>query len=99
VLRAPRNLAGYLFIAPAFLFLALVVAIPIFTTFELSFQELDVRTKTSEFVGWANYVKLTGSMSNKQVIIQPAICTVKGGIPSTAGVTSDFVYSPVWICR
>jgi multiple sugar transport system permease protein len=60
VLRAPRNLAGYLFIAPAFLFLALVVAIPIFTTFELSFQELDVRTKTSEFVGWANYLKLTG---------------------------------------
>ena len=53
-----------------------------------------------KFVGIRiNYVKLTGSMSNKQVIIQPAICTVKGGIPSTAGVTSDFVYSPVWICR
>src|SRR6476661_5501460 len=55
-----RNLTGYLFIAPAFLFLALVVAIPIFTTFELSFQELDVRTKTAEFVGWANYLKLSG---------------------------------------
>src|SRR3954463_1947881 len=55
-----RNLAGHLFIAPAFVFLALVVAIPIFTTFDLSFHELDVRTKASQFVGWANYLKLAG---------------------------------------
>ena len=53
-----------------------------------------------KFVGVRiNYVKLTGSMSSKAVIIQPAVVKVKGGIPSNAGVTSDFVYSPVWIVR
>ena len=53
-----------------------------------------------KFVGVrVNSVKLTGSMSSKALIIQPAIVKVKGGIPSTAGVSSDFVYSPVWICR
>lgn len=53
-----------------------------------------------KFVGVrVNYVKLTGSMSTKAVIIQPAIVKVKGGIPSTDGANSDFVYSPVWIVR
>ncbi len=56
--RVPRNLAGYLYIAPALIFLALVVAVPIFTTFKLSFEELNARTRTSSFVGWTNYVKL-----------------------------------------
>jgi len=32
-----------------------------------------------KFVGVRiTYVKLTGSMSNKQVIIQPAVCKMKG---------------------
>lgn len=44
-------------------------------------------------------VKLTGSMSSKQVIIQPAVCKAKGGIPSSGASTSSFVYSPVWIVR
>lgn len=53
-----------------------------------------------KFVGVRiTYVKLTGSMSSKQLIIQPAICKTKGGIPSTGAVTSSFVYSPVWIVR
>lgn len=43
-------------------------------------------------------VKLTGAMSQKRVIIQPANIVVKGGIPSSNG-TSSFVYSPVWIVR
>ena len=53
-----------------------------------------------KFVGVrVNYVDLTGSLSTKAVIIQPAICKVKGGIPSTSGANTDFVYSPVWIVR
>jgi len=44
-------------------------------------------------------VKLTGKMSNKAVTIQPAIQTIQGGLPSTTGQTSNFVYSPVWLVR
>jgi Flp pilus assembly protein TadG len=45
-------------------------------------------------------VKLTGSMSTKRVIIQPANVTVWGGIPSDgATVQSHFMYSPVWLVR
>ena len=45
-------------------------------------------------------VKLTGKMSSKRVIIQPAKIAVRGGIRAT-GVTqtSSFVYSPVWLIR
>jgi len=42
------------------------------------------------------YVKLTGS--NKQVMVQPAVCVTKGGIQSSS-FNSDFVYSPVWLVR
>lgn len=56
--RVPRNLAGYLHIAPALVFLALVIAVPIVSTVGLSFQEIDPRTKSAEFVGLANYVEL-----------------------------------------
>jgi Flp pilus assembly protein TadG len=53
-----------------------------------------------KFVGVRiTYVKLTGSMSNKQVIIQPAVCKIKGGIPSTGATMTTFVYSPVWLVR
>jgi multiple sugar transport system permease protein len=58
--HASRNLAGYLYIAPALVFLALIVAVPIFSTFKLSFQEIDPRTKAAEFVGIANFIKLAG---------------------------------------
>ncbi len=46
------------------------------------------------------YVKLTGSPSSKQVLVQPTCMTIKGGIPSTrAGRPSYFIYSPVWLVR
>lgn len=45
------------------------------------------------------YVKLTGSMSSKQVIIQPAIVQLYGAIPSPIDNTSSGVYSPVWLVR
>lgn len=44
-------------------------------------------------------VKLTGNMSNKEVMVQPAIHMTKGGIPATSGQTSNFVYSSVWLAR
>jgi len=45
-------------------------------------------------------VKLTGSMSSKRVIIQPAIVLAGGGIPGPPGdPTSNFVYSAVWLVR
>ena len=36
--------------APALLFLAIVVAVPIFSTFKLSFEELETRRGTTSFV-------------------------------------------------
>jgi hypothetical protein len=44
------------------------------------------------------YVNLTGSASNKQVIIQPASVVSRGAIPAS-GTTpaSQFIYSPVWL--
>ena len=45
-------------------------------------------------------VKLTGSMSSKRVIIQPASVKARGAIPATDGTPrSDFIYSPVWLVR
>jgi len=45
-------------------------------------------------------VKLTGKMSSKRVIIQPAKITCKGAIPAAGATqTSKFVYSPVWLSR
>jgi hypothetical protein len=44
-------------------------------------------------------VKLTGSMSSKRVIIQPANVIARGGIPSPDPGKSYFLYSPVWLVR
>ena len=44
-------------------------------------------------------VKLTGSMSQKNVMIQVARCMTKGVIPSTTTGTSSYVYSPVVLVR
>jgi len=42
------------------------------------------------------HVKLTGS--NKEVLVQPAVCVTKGAIQSDS-FNSDFVFSPVWLVR
>jgi len=45
-------------------------------------------------------VKLTGEMSSKRVIIQPAKVIIRGGIPGTGGTqTSSYIASPVWLVR
>jgi hypothetical protein len=44
-------------------------------------------------------VSLTGKMSSKRLIVQPAKILVRGGIPSTGATTSWFVYSPAWLVK
>src|SRR5262245_39079921 len=58
--RVPRNYVGYFYVAPALVFLTVVVAVPILSTFKLSFEELEVRTRDVNFVGLRNYLELFG---------------------------------------
>jgi hypothetical protein len=44
-------------------------------------------------------VKLTGSMSSKKVMIQPANIIAKGGIYESGANKTEHVYSPVWLVR
>ncbi|MGW8256692.1 MAG: TadG family pilus assembly protein, partial [Thermoguttaceae bacterium] len=44
-------------------------------------------------------VHLTGSMSGKRVVVQPAPIYVKGAIPSTGGQSSNYIFSPVCLVR
>ena len=44
-------------------------------------------------------VNLTGSMSHKHVMIQPAPVRAKGVIPGDGTNTSSYVYSSVWLVR
>ena len=44
-------------------------------------------------------VKLTGKMSDKRVVIQPANVAISGGIPGTNNTTSSFIYTPAWLVR
>jgi Flp pilus assembly protein TadG len=44
-------------------------------------------------------VHLTGKMSSKRVIIQPANIRIKGGIPATGPQGTDYIYSQVWLVR
>ncbi len=45
-------------------------------------------------------VKLTGRMSSKRVVIQPALIQTTGGIPATGETQqSYFVHSPVWLVQ
>lgn len=58
-----------------------------------------------DIVGWAGVrilaVDLTGSMDSKYLMIQPATCSFRGGVPATSSSTqySSGVYSPVWLIR
>ena len=58
---------------------------------------------TYTIVGFAGIrimeVKLTGNMSGKRVIIQPAPMVIKGTIPSNSDTTSYLVFSPAYLIR
>lgn len=46
------------------------------------------------------YVKLTGSMSGKKVMIQPCAIVTRATVPAPAATTSSyFIYSPPWLVR
>lgn len=44
-------------------------------------------------------VKLTGNMSGKRVMVQPACILAQGAIPADGAALSQFVFSPVWLVR
>ncbi len=44
-------------------------------------------------------VQLTGSMSKKKVVVQPARIIMPGTIPGESGSQSSHIYSPVWLVR
>lgn len=44
-------------------------------------------------------VKLTGSMSSKRLLVQPAQVIMEGGIPGTATESSYYIYSPTFLIR
>jgi Flp pilus assembly protein TadG len=44
-------------------------------------------------------VKLTGKMSGKRLIVQPANVVVNGGIRGTSTTTSEYVSTPAWLIR
>lgn len=50
--------AGYLFIAPALVYLLLTVLLPILNTFKISFESTNFKTRTTEFVGADHYFDL-----------------------------------------
>jgi Flp pilus assembly protein TadG len=53
-----------------------------------------------KFVGVRiTYVKLTGSMASKKVMIQPCNVVTKGGIYEPGANTTERIYSPVWLVR
>ncbi len=71
--------------------------VPLFSS--VAFNGNNAQYTVDRFVGMRiMYVELTGSMSGKRVIVQPAKIVTKGAIP-TEGQNSDFVYSPVWLIR
>ena len=51
---------GYLFIAPALIFLLLVIVVPIVDTAKVSLETIDYRERETRFVGLAHYVALLG---------------------------------------
>ncbi|HVC92602.1 MAG TPA: TadG family pilus assembly protein [Pirellulales bacterium] len=45
-------------------------------------------------------VDLTGSMSSKNLTVQPALCYTRGGIASTSSTQQSYgTYSPVWLVK
>jgi multiple sugar transport system permease protein len=57
-LRVSQDSLGYVFIAPALIFLFLVVAVPILDTLSLSIEQINYRSRATSYVGLANYRKL-----------------------------------------
>jgi len=73
-------------------------AIPIFST--VSGPGNNATYTIVKFVGVRiMYVKLTGSPSQKKVLVQPADIVIPGVIPGDGTPTSQYIYSPVWLVK
>jgi multiple sugar transport system permease protein len=61
-------------LAPALIYILIIVAYPLFDTVVLSFTNASLRP-TSDFVGWANYERIFGAGNFTEVIIRTFIWT------------------------
>ena len=61
-------------LAPALIYILIIVAYPLFDTVVLSFTNASLRP-TSDFVGWANYQRIFGAGNFTEVIIRTFIWT------------------------
>ena len=70
-----RQLSGYLFIAPAFAILALLVAYPFVQAIFLSFTDSTVG-QTGGFIGWDNYGRLMQNETFRQTLKNSLVYTL-----------------------
>lgn len=78
-----RNYRAYLLIAPAALFLLLVVGYPILETFRLSLYQASESATTETYVGFQNYVQIFNSDIFYQLLWQTGRWVVLGVILKT----------------
>src|SRR5712692_6725702 len=75
-----RQATGYLFVAPALLFLLVLIGYPLFTTIRLSFTDIDPRTKAETFVGIQHYVALVQNNLFWQTLRNTGVFTIASTI-------------------
>src|SRR5258708_5143223 len=75
-----QQATGYLFVAPALLFLLVLIGYPLFTTFRLSFTDIDPRTKAETFVGIQHYVALVQNNLFWQTLKNTVVFTIASTI-------------------
>ncbi len=75
-----QQATGYLFVAPALLFLLVLIGYPLFTTFRLSFTDIDPRTKTQTFVGIQHYIALVQNNLFWQTLKNTVVFTIASTI-------------------
>ena len=61
-------------LAPALIYITIIVAYPLVDTVVLSFTNASLRP-TSEFVGWANYERIFGAGNFTEIIIRTFVWT------------------------
>ena len=76
-----NNLEGWLFVSPLIIWISLIILIPIYIAFELSFFNVKIIGTTGKFIGIDNYIKLiktskflNASLNSLYWVIGNAIC-------------------------
>lgn len=81
---ADEVLAAYVFLAPALIAIAVIIAYPLIEVIRMSFTNRIMSTGTSKFVGWKNYLYLFGNSKFRRAILNTAafaIGRVALGVP------------------